>query len=135
MDSQALYILAADAVLLLHVLVVIFVVLGLVLVFIGNVLGWFWVRNPWFRLLHLVTVCVVVLLSWQGLICPLTAIEMALRIRAGDAAYAGSFISHWLGALLYYQAPPWVFAVGYTIFGLLVVASWFLVRPRRFSSV
>ena len=58
---------------------------------------------------------------------------MALRTRAGDVAYSGTFISHWLESILYYQAPPWVFALAYTIFGLIVVASWFLVRPRRFA--
>ena len=55
---------------------------------------------------------------------------MTLRRRAGDAVYGGSFIAHWLETLLYYQAPPWVFAVCYTAFGLLVVASWVMVRPR-----
>jgi len=133
-DSAALFILAADAVLLLHVFVVIFIVLGLVLIFVGNVLTWRWVRNPWFRLLHLLAICVVVLLSWLSFICPLTSIEMALRGRAGDIAYSGSFISHWLETILYYQAPPWVFVICYTIFGVIVVASWFLVRPHRFST-
>ena len=134
MDSPALFILAADAILLLHVLVVIFIVFGLVLIFIGNALKWCWIRNPWFRVLHLVAICVVVFLSWLSFVCPLTSIEMELRTRAGDTTYSGTFISHWLESILYYQAPPWVFVVGYTIFGLMVIASWFLVRPRRFSN-
>ena len=133
-DSAALFILTADAILLLHILVVIFIVLGLALIFVGNVFTWRWVRNPWFRLLHLVAICVVVLLSWLSCICPLTSIEMALRSRAGDIAYSGSFISHWLETILYYQAPPWIFVICYTIFGIIVVVSWFLVRPRRFSN-
>ncbi len=132
MNSPALFILAADAILFLHVLVVIFIVFSLVLIFVGNVLTWTWIRNPWFRLLHLLAICVVVLLSWLNLICPLTSIEMELRTRAGDAAYSGTFISHWLESILYYQAPPWVFVVGYTIFGVMVGASWFFIRPRHF---
>lgn len=134
MNSPALFTLAADIVLFLHVLVVIFNVFGLVLIFVGNVLNWLWIRNPWFRLIHLFTISVVVLLSWLNFLCPLTSIEMALRTRAGDIAYSGSFISHWLENILYYQAPPWVFVVSYTIFGVMVVVSWFLVRPRRFSN-
>ena len=133
MNSPVLYTLAADAILLLHVLIVIFNVFGLIFIFIGNVLKWSWIRNPWFRLLHLLAIGVVVLLAWLNSICPLTSIEMALRTRAGDVAYSGTFISHWLESILYYQAPPWVFALAYTIFGLIVVASWFLVRPRRFA--
>ena len=126
------YLLAADAVLLLHVAFVAFVVLGLTLIFIGGALDWSWVRNRWFRVTHLVAIGIVVLQSWFGMICPLTDIEMALRSRAGDATYTGSFIAHWLDSLLYYRAPAWVFAVCYTAFGALVVASWFWVRPRPF---
>ena len=133
MDSSTFYLLAADAVLLLHVLFVAFVVFGLLLIFIGKACAWSWVRNPWFRIAHLAAIGVVVLQSWFGVICPLTDLEMALRSRAGGASYAGSFVSHWLEAILYYRAPAWVFAVCYTLFGALVLASWFLVRPRRIS--
>ena len=132
LEHVDLCILAADGVLLLQVLVVMFNVFGLIFIFIGNVLKWSWVRNPWFRLLHLLAISVVVLLAWLNSICPLTSIEMVLRTRAGDVAYSGSFISHWLEGILYYQAPPWVFIVAYTIFGLMVVVSWFLIRPRHF---
>lgn len=133
-ERADLFMLAADAVLLSHVLVVMFNVFGLIFIFIGNVLKWSWVRNPWFRLLHLITIAVVVLLAWLNSICPLTSIEIALRTRAGDVTYSGTFISHWLESILYYQAPPWVFVFAYTVFGLIVVASWFLVRPRHFSN-
>ncbi len=132
MDSSMVLLLTADAILLLHVLFVAFVVIGMVLIFIGKVRVWSWVRNPWFRLTHLAAITVVVAQSWLGLICPLTTIEMALRSRAGDAVYSGSFISHWLETILYYQLQPWVFVVCYMAFGAVVVASWFWIRPRRF---
>jgi hypothetical protein len=62
---------------------------------------------------------------------PLTSWEMALRAGAGDAAYEGSFIQHWLQSILYFSAPDWVFILVYSVFGALVLSSWFLVRPRR----
>ena len=130
MDTSTIFLLAADAILLLHVLFVAFVVIGLLLIFLGKARGWSWVRNPWFRSAHVAAIGVVILQSWLGVICPLTTSEMALRSRAGDAVYSGSFISHWLETILYYQAPAWVFAVCYTAFGAVVVASWFWVRPR-----
>ena len=133
MDSGALFLLAADVLLFSHLLFVAFVIFGLVLIAVGKVLDWSWVRNPWFRVVHLVAIAVVVLQSWLGVICPLTTWEMALRERAGDAIYTGSFISHWLESLLYYRAPAWVFVVCYTAFAAIVVASWFLVPPRRFK--
>lgn len=132
MDSQTIYLLAADLILLLHILFVAFVVIGMLLIFIGKVRNWYWIRNPWFRLLHLAAITVVVIQSWFGLICPLTNIEMALRSRAGDTVYSGSFISHWLEKILYYQLPPWVFVISYMIFAAIVISSWFWIRPRRF---
>lgn len=131
---KSLLLLAADTVLLLHVLFVLFVVSGLGLVFVGKWLEWRWVRNRTFRITHLVAIGVVVLQSWIGMICPLTTIEMWLRERAGDATYAGAFIAHWLESALYYQAPPWVFAVCYTAFGALVMASWYWVPPEKKGS-
>lgn len=131
MDANRLYLVAADAILLLHALFVAFVVLGLVLVLVGGVRGWAWVRNPWFRGAHLAAIGFVVVQAWLGRVCPLTTLESALRERAGDAAYAGSFVAHWVEAALYYRAPAWVFAAVYTAFAVLVVASWFGIRPRR----
>jgi len=128
---QTAYLLAADALLLVHVLFVAFVVLGLVCILAGGRLGWHWVRNLRFRIAHLLAIGVVVLQSWLGRICPLTTWEMALRERAGDATYDGAFIAHWLDALLYYRAPAWIFIAAYTAFALLVVTSWFLVPPER----
>ena len=130
MESQLIYSLAADAILLTHILFVAFLVFGLLLIFAGKLLLWSWVRNSWFRLAHLVGIGIVVLQSWLGVICPFTTWEMALRSKAGDVVYAGSFMSHWLGALLYYQAPEWVFIVCYSVFAVLVLASWIWVRPR-----
>ena len=124
------YLLAADAVLLLHVLFVAFVVVGLLLILAGRLLSWDWVRNWWFRVIHLGAIGIVVLQAWLGVICPLTRLEMYLRDRAGDTTYAGSFVSHWLEAILYYRAPAWVFAVAYTLFAIVVVMSWVWVRPR-----
>lgn len=125
------YLVAADAVLAVHVLFVLFVILGLVAILLGRPLQWSFVRNPWFRIAHLVAIAIVVAQAWLGAICPLTILEMELRARAGVATYEGSFIAHWMQTLLYYDAPAWVFALCYTLFGLLVLFSWFWVRPRR----
>ena len=129
--SNWLYALAADMVLAVHVLFVVFVVAALLLIFAGKWLNWSWIRNRVFRIAHLMAIGIVVLQAWIGMICPLTTMEMWLRERAGNATYSGAFIAHWLESLLYYEAPPWAFAVCYTAFGALVVGSWFWVRPNK----
>jgi hypothetical protein len=124
----------ADVVLVTHVAFVGFVVLGLLVILLGGVRGWRWIRHPWFRALHLAAISLVVAQAWLGMLCPLTTLEMHLRARAGEPTYEETFIARWLHELLYYEAPPWVFVVIYTLFGLAVVASWVKFPPRPFRS-
>ena len=124
----------ADAVLVLHAAFVAFVVVGLVAILVGGARGWRWVRDPRFRALHLSAIGLVVAETWAGVTCPLTTLEDSLRVAAGEATYSGAFIAHWLGRLLYWQAPPWAFTIAYTLFGAAVAASWWLVRPRPFRA-
>lgn len=121
----------ADAVLALHAAFVAFVILGLVAILVGGARGWGWVRDPRFRGVHLAAIGLVVAEAWAGVTCPLTSLEDSLREAAGEATYSGAFVAHWLGRLLYWQAPPWVFTLAYTLFGGAVVAGWWLVPPAR----
>ena len=132
--DDAPYRIFADLILITHVTFVAFVIVGLMVILIGGAFGWSWIRNPWFRVLHMASIAVVIVQAWLGVICPLTTFEMYLREKAGEATYQGAFIAHWLQDLLYYEAPAWVFAVCYTLFGLAVVASWVKFRPRPFCS-
>lgn len=119
----------ADVILVVHFLFIAFVVLGQAAILIGWRAGWAWVRNRWYRFAHLAAIAIVALQAWLGVICPLTVWESQLREAAGGAGYSGTFVSHWISRLIYYDAPWWVFTLLYTAFGLLVLASWFLVRP------
>lgn len=123
------YRLLADAVLVSHVAVVLFVVGGLVLVIAGNLRRWPWANNLWFRLAHLAAIGYVVAESWLGIECPLTTLEVWLRAQAGAPTYSTGFIEHWLSRLLYYDAPAWVFTLVYSLFGLAVAASWWYFPP------
>lgn len=131
MNAPAYWQWLADLVLAVHVAIVLFVILGVVLIVLGNVWGWRWVNRLWFRLAHLATILVVVAEAWLGLVCPLTTLEMWLREQAGSRVYAGSFIQYWLQRLLYYQAPDWVFILLYSLFALLVLAVWWRYPPLR----
>ena len=124
----------AEAALVLHFLVVLFVVGGLALVVAGNHLGWAWVNSFWLRLAHVLAIGVVVAQSWLGEVCPLTSLESWLRVQAGSVPYTESFVAHWVRRLLYYEAPFWAFALAYTAFGLLVAAAWRYFPPTRGAS-
>lgn len=119
----------ADIVLAVHAGIVLFVVLGQCMILAGGAREWAWIRNPWFRLAHLVTIGVVVLQAWLGRLCPLTVWEAGLRRAAGQAFHESSFIQYWVGRLLYFDLPWWVFVAAYTTFGLAVILSWWRWPP------
>jgi hypothetical protein len=126
MPYQAL----ADVVLVLHFAVVLFVVGGLGLIVGGNLAHWRWVNGWWFRTAHLGAIAVVVAEAWLGATCPLTTLEVWLRSQTGAATYQVGFIEHWVQRLLFYQAPAWVFVLGYSLFASLVAAAWWIFPPQ-----
>ncbi len=126
------YRLLADAVLVVHFAIVLFVIGGLLAVVIGNRLAsWPWVNSWWFRVAHLVAIAIVAAQAWFGVLCPLTTLEAWLREQAGETTHGGSFVAYWLQRLMFFEAPPWVFTAAYTGFGLLVALAWWRWPPRR----
>lgn len=121
----------ANTVLILHVCVVLFVIGGLILIFIGNSLGWQWVNLLWFRLVHLATILYVAGQAWFNVTCPLTTLENWLRNMDGVTGYSSSFIEYWLQRILFYNGPPWAFTLAYTAFACLVAVSWWRFPPKR----
>jgi Protein of Unknown function (DUF2784) len=123
--------LLADLIVVLHATYVSFVVFGLMAILLGIVFRWSWVRNVWFRTLHLAAIAIVVAESLAGIACPLTVWEAELRKIAGQTAYSGDFLGYWAHRLIFFRADPWVFTVLYTLFGLAVLVAFFLAPPRR----
>ncbi|HJS38139.1 MAG TPA: DUF2784 domain-containing protein [Burkholderiales bacterium] len=117
---------AADALLVLHFAIVVFIVGGLILTWIGGALGWAWVRNPWFRYLHLGAIAFVALEAIIGVACPLTVWEDLLR----GGARAESFVGRWVRYFLYYRAPEWVFTALYVGWTAATLVTLRLVPPR-----
>ena len=71
--------LLANAVLILHAGVMLFIAGALMLILLGARRTWRWVRNGTFRVLHLAAIAYVVAQSWLGSVCPLTDLEQSLR--------------------------------------------------------
>jgi polyferredoxin len=117
----------ADALLVVHFAIVLFIVGGLIAVWAGAALGWGWVRNPWFRYAHLGAIGFVAGEALLGIACPLTVWEDLMR----GGVRPGSFIGRWVQRLLYYQAPEWVFTSTYVAWALATLATLRLVPPRR----
>jgi Protein of Unknown function (DUF2784) len=88
---MVLYQIAADFIVLLHFIFIIFVVSGGLLVF-----NWRWLIWP-----HMIAAIWGTLIVMAGWICPLTLIENSLRQAAGDEVYSGSFIERHLIPVIY----------------------------------
>jgi hypothetical protein len=126
-----LYRIAADLLVAFHMAYVLFVIVSFALVLLGIVMRWRWIRNLWFRLIHLACILVVAGEALLGITCPLTIWEQNLRRLAGQAAYQGDFIAHWIHEALFFEAEPWMFTAIYTAFALLVLLTFILAPPRR----
>jgi hypothetical protein len=118
----------ADVVLVVHAAIVLFIVGGLAAIWLGALFDWRWVRGRVFRGAHLAAIGVVALLAVLGIACPLTVLEDALRHHPGATQ---GFVQRWVGRLLYYELPAWVFTFAYVAFAALVALTWRLVPPRR----
>ncbi|AJE02710.1 DUF2784 domain-containing protein [Geobacter pickeringii] len=100
--------LAADLVVLVHGLFVLFVVAGGVAVIR-------WPRLAW---LHLPAVVWGGVIELGGGVCPLTFLEVRFRRLAGEAGYAGSFIEHYLVPVIY---PAGLTRGGQLLLGILAL--------------
>ena len=119
--------LAADTLLVLHFAIVVFIVGGLILVWIGAAAHWPWIRHPWFRYAHLGAIVFVAGEAVLGFACPLTIWEDMLR----GGVRPESFVGRWVYRLLYYRAPEWVFAAAYALWAAATVVTLIFVPPRK----
>jgi hypothetical protein len=117
----------ADAIVVVHFLIVLFVLAGVPLVYVGVALRWAWVRSWRWRVVHLGAILFIAAESLLGIACPLTVWEYALR----GEQFAGGFIERWIDQLLFYDALPWMFTVAYVAFAALVLITWVAVPPIR----
>lgn len=103
-----LYRLAADALVLLHLGFILFVV-G------GGFLAWRWRKLVW---IHVPVAMWGALIEFAGWVCPLTPWENDLRRMAGGVGYEGGFIEHYLVPVLY---PPGLTVGTQIVLGVFVV--------------
>ena len=112
---------AADAVLLVHLAFVLFVVFGGLLVLRWRKLAW----------AHVPAALWGALVELNGWICPLTPLEVALRESAGDAGYRGDFLQHYIVALLYPEELTRTMQLGLGGLVVLINAAIYVVILRR----
>jgi hypothetical protein len=126
-----MYSFLADMVVAFHVFYVAFVVLGLLAIAVGALLRQSWVRNTWFRWIHLVMMGIVGLEAVYNITCPLTTLEEHLRELALQPVSEGSFLGRLLHDTLFVSWPVEVVNMLHVAFALLVVGTFVLAPPRN----
>lgn len=127
-----MYLFLADVIVAVHLAYVATVVIGLLLILLGILFKWSWIRNPWFRCIHLLMIAIVAYEAYYEITCPLTDWEHDLRVAAGQPAQEGTFTGRLLGGLLFYSRDSAeIRTAGYYVFAGLVAAT-FLIAPPRF---
>ena len=119
-----LYRIAADLVLVTHLAFVILVVAGAVLV----------CRYAWFVWVHVPAATWGAFVELTGRICPLTTLENFLRINAGQAGYADSFVEHYIVPVIYpagltRNVQLWL--AGLVVAINVILYTWILLHKRR----
>jgi hypothetical protein len=104
----------------------------ILLVVFGGLLALRWQR---FALLHLPAVLWAIFLELKpGTLCPLTPLEQSLRLRAGESAYGGGFIEHYLEPIIYPDMSLHdQYFLGIGLFVLTVVIYWRVYKKWRSS--
>jgi len=105
-----LYSVAADSLVILHLVFIVFVLLG----------GLLQLKWRWLIYLHLPAVAWGILIELQGWLCPLTPLEQHFRRLAGETGYSGGFIQHYLLPLIY---PAGLTRELQTLFALCVITA------------
>lgn len=125
------YSLLADLIVIFHFLYVVFAVCGQVTILVGWVFRWQFIRQPAFRILHLVSVGFVALEAVIGMVCPLTDWEYNFRNLAGQCIDRDlSFIARLIRMIIFYDFPPWVFTFMHISFGILVILTFIFIPPK-----
>ncbi len=117
------YRLLADFLVILHLLFILFGLLGGLL--------FFWRR--WTILLHLPSAIWISVIEFQGWICPLTPLENRLRSAGGAAGYEGGFVEQYLIPIIY---PPGLtrdiqLVLGGLAIGVNVAVYFFVIRSWK----
>lgn len=149
------HILLADIILVVHALYATTVVIMVPIILIGWWRNWEWVRNFWFRLIHLIMIGIVVVEVGFGWVCPLTTWENQLRLAGGELEsrelpewmkqpgvdttnvktqlYQNNFIARMIHPILFFDASQVSEAVlngVYLIFGISILALFIFVPPH-----
>ncbi len=118
-------ILFSEIVLLFHFCIFLFIILSFILIPLGYYQKWEWVKNKYYRLIHLVLMGIVFIETILGFMCPLTILENFLR----NDIEINNKITQFIHQIMYWNLPTYQFIILYLLSLFYLIYLWFFFKP------
>ena len=118
-------VLFSEIVLLFHFCIFLFMVLSFFLIPLGYNQKWEWVKNRYYRLIHLILMGIIFIETILGFMCPLTILENFLR----NDIKINNKITQIIHQIMYWDLPTYQFIILYLLSLLYLIFLWFFFKP------
>ena len=115
----------SEIVLLFPFCIFLFMILSFFLIPLGYYQKWEWVKNKYYRLIHLVLMGIIFIETILGFMCPLTILENFLR----NDIEINNKITQIIHQIMYWDLPTYQFIILYLLSLLYLIFLWFFFKP------
>ena len=115
----------SEIVLFFHFCIFLFMILSFFLIPLGYYQKWEWVKNKYYRLIHLVLMGIIVIETILGFMCPLTILENFLR----NDIEINNKITQIIHQIMYWDLQTYQFIILYLLSLLYLIFLWFFFKP------
>ena len=119
-------ILFSEIILLLHLLIFLFITLSFILIPIGYFQKWEWVKNKYYRSIHLILMGIISIETILGFMCPLTILENYFR----DDIKVDNKLTEIAHQILYWDLPNYQFIILYILSFSYLIFLWIFFKPN-----
>ena len=119
-------ILFSEIILFIHFLIFLFITLSFILIPVGYFQKWKWVKNKYYRSMHLILMGIISIETILGFMCPLTILENYLR----DDIKVDNKFTEIVHQILYWNLPNYQFIILYILSFSYLIFLWFFFKPN-----
>ena len=115
----------SEIVLLFHFCIFLFMIISFFLIPLVYYQKWKWVKNKYYRLIHLILMGIIFIETILGFMCPLTVLENFLR----NNIEINNKITQIIHQVMYWNLPTYQFTILYLLSLLYLIFLWFFFKP------
>ena len=115
-----------EIVLFFHFFIFLFITFSFFLIPFGYFKKWEWVKNKYYRLIHLVLMGIILIETILGFMCPLTILENFLR----NNIEVDNNLTQIIHQIMYWNLPNYQFIILYILSFSYLIFLWFFFKPN-----